>query len=90
MWLSSQLWHRHGPDGRSFIVDDPYSTKASLHVELKDLNEAIIQTLAHPEQLEKERTLIAEAELGLSAGDPISNILKVIKNDFKTKNLSIV
>lgn len=77
-------------NGRDFDVMDTYRTKASMRVSLSDLQDAIEYTLVHPEKLEQERKEVAELELGLSLGDPTSNILKVIKDDFKDKNINII
>ncbi len=57
------------------------ASKGSTLVDFKDLKDAVSYALTHPEHLRKERAEVAEAELGLSYGDPVENILKVIKED---------
>lgn len=85
------IYKQHDRGGRNPKPMDPYSTKASVHVPLKDLRQALEYELAHPEHLAKERAEVAEAELGLSYGNATDNIIRIVKRDFKeTPNLSIV
>lgn len=76
-------YRQHKSDGRKYEEMDIYRTKASTHVDLKDLAVAVEDGLAHPKYLEVERKEVAEAELGISHGDPIANLIKIVKSDFK-------
>lgn len=57
------------------------NSKGATHVKLENLQEAVEYALAHPEHLRAERKEVAEAEMGLSLGDPVQNILNVIQRD---------
>ncbi len=74
---------QHGISGKERHEMDIYRTKAATHVTLDGLAEAVEYGLSHPEYLREERKEVAEAEMGISLGTPIDNIIKVIKNDFK-------
>ncbi len=76
-------YRQHGPDGKAYVVSDPYKTDAAVHTDLAGLAEAVEYALAHPEHKRAERKSVAERELGLSYGDATANILKVIRNDLK-------
>lgn len=81
-------YRQHKHDGRKYELMDVYETKASTHVELSDLKDAIEYGLAHPEYKKEERKEIAETELGISYGNATQNILSYVKSE--TKNLSPV
>lgn len=79
-------YRAHGKDGKPFASTDPYRTKASTHVTLDKLQEAVEYGLAHPEHLRRERAEVAEAELGISYGNATDNIFKLIRNDFSLRS----
>lgn len=76
-------YRQYDKEGKTFKTIEGYKTKAATHVPMSGLQEAIEYGLAHPEHLRAERAEIAEAEMGISHKDPISNIIKVIRNDLK-------
>lgn len=76
-------YRQYKPDHKSFEVIEGYKTKAATHVTLEGLTEAVKYGLAHPEYLRTERAEVAEAELGISYRDPVSNIMKALKSEFK-------
>lgn len=77
------VYRQHGHDGREYELMDTYRTKASTHVPLSGLQEAVDYALSHPDHLKAERAEIAEAELGLSYGNAVENIIRIVKRDFK-------
>ncbi len=76
-------YRQHKQDGRKYEEMDIYRTKAATHVPLEGLAEAVEYGLAHPEHLRQERKEVAEAEMGISLGNPVDNIIRVVKHDFK-------
>lgn len=76
-------YRQHDYTGINYNIVDPYRSEASTHVSLSDLQSALDYALLHPEHKQQERKIEAERQLGLSYGDPISNILRVIKNDLE-------
>lgn len=81
-------YRQHKPNGKDYELMDIYRTKASTHVPLEGLKEAVDYALAHPEHLRQERKEVAEAELGISYGNATDNIFKYIRNHVKTLSLS--
>ncbi len=77
------IYKQHDREGRNAQPMDPYRTKASTHVSLENLADAVQFALAHPEHLAKERAEVAESELGISYGNAVDNIIRIVKNDFK-------
>lgn len=63
-------------------------SKGATHVTLDNLQEAVSYALAHPEHLRAERKEVAEAEMGLSLGDPVQNILNIIERDHAQVSVS--
>jgi hypothetical protein len=77
-------YRQHKPNGRDYVEQDTYRTKAATHVKLENLAEAIEYGLAHPEHKRYERAVVAESELGLSYGNATENIHKFIKEDMRS------
>lgn len=76
-------YRQYKDDDKSYTTIEGYKTKAATHVTLDKLQEAVSYALEHPEHLRQERAEIAEAEMGISHKDPSSEILKVVRDDFK-------
>lgn len=76
-------YRQYKSDDKSYTTIEGYKTKAATHVKLEDLAEAVKYGLEHPEHLRKERAEVAEDEMGISHKDPVSEILKVVRDDFK-------
>ena len=67
-----------------FSVMDIYRTKASVHVPLHNLQGAVEAELSYPSRLEKERKEVAEAELGISLGNPTDNIYNFVRQEMRS------
>lgn len=76
-------YRQYGHSDREYKEIEGYKTKAATHCSLSELKDVVQYGLAHPEHLRQERAEIAEEEMGISYKDPVSNIIKVIKSDFK-------
>ncbi len=73
-------YRQYKEDGKSYETTGVYTTDAATHVTLDKLSEAINYALAHPEHKREERRKVAEAEMGLSFGNPIENIYKFVRS----------
>ncbi len=77
------IYKQHDRDGRNPKDMETHKTKASVHVPLSDLQAAIQYELMNPKHFEERRKEVAELELGLSYGNAVDNIIRIVKRDFK-------
>lgn len=77
-------YRQHKENGRDYVTVDPYKTKGAYHTTLQGLEAAIDQFLEHPELMRKERSEVAEVEMGISYGNATDNIYKFIREKVKS------
>lgn len=80
-------YRQYDLSGRHFSKMEVTPSNAATVVDLKDLKEAVMYALAHPEHKREERKIQAELELGTSYGNATENIYKFIKEDIRNNPL---
>lgn len=78
-------YRQYKEDGKTYETTGVYETPGATHCDLNNLTDWIDFYLKHPEYKREERRAVAEAEMGLSYGNPVDNIYKFVRNHVNLK-----